>query len=84
MVETTSRTVLSFKTCKQLKIIQLLDEIKEVTNNNADSSLKDQPIRTERADVEEKMRRIKGKYGEEPKEEVLKMYPTVFSALGKL
>ena len=76
VVETASKTVLSLKTCKKLDLIKILDEIKS-SNQTAE-------VKQEKNEMEEKIKTIAGKYGEELKNSIVKLYPEVFNGVGKL
>ena len=79
VVETSSKTVMSLKTCQDLKTIKLLSEVQKDDENEI--AIKNSAIKR---NFDEKLTRIKGKSGKELKEEVLKMYPKLFKGLGKL
>ncbi len=63
VVETSSRTVLSLKTCQDLQIIKLMNEVKT----------------TKSPGVSWKLERIKDKHGQVLKDEVIQMYPKLFN-----
>ena len=83
-METRSKTVISLKTCQVLHTIKLLAEKTEAQQGDPENTYTKQQPLVDIDILQEKMKMIKDKYGEELKEEIQKMYPKVFSGLGML
>ena len=70
-----NKAVLSLATCKKLDLIKVLQEIKsEKTLKNKE---KDE-------EAEAKAQKVDGRNGEELKNAIVKLYPDVFSVMGRL
>ena len=82
---TDSKTVLSLQTCKSLRIIQILNEVKsQKQHDKMDNKMYHQTNEGDEPEVIKKVARIAGKSGKELKEEVVEMYPELFKGSGRM
>ena len=74
------KAVLTLQTCRELGMIQILNELKSKEDNKKE---KDRTS-MERVDTEKKVQMIAGKSETELKQTIMKMYPNIFKNLGKM
>ena len=74
------KAVLTLQTCRELGMIQILNELKSKEDNKKE---KDRTS-MERVDIEKKVQMIAGKSETELKQTIMKMYPNIFKSLGKM
>ena len=70
MAKTDSKTVLSLQTCRELGMIQILNEVTSKEDNKKEKN----ETAMERADIEKRVEMIAGKSGKELKQTIIKMY----------
>ena len=80
MVKEDSKTVLTLQTCRELRMIQILNEVKSKEDNKKEKD----GASMERIDIERKVQMIAGKSEKELKQTILKVYPNLFKVLGKM
>ena len=70
MAKTDFKTVLSLQTCRELGMIQILNEVTSKEDNKKEKN----ETAMERADIEKRVEMIAGKSGKELKQTIIKMY----------
>ena len=70
VAKTDSKTVLSLQTCRELGMIQILNEVTSKEDNKKEKN----ETAMERADIEKRVEMIAGKSGKELKQTIIKMY----------
>ena len=85
IVKTDNKTVLSLQTCKSLRIIQILNEVKSQKQyDKIEDKMQHQTNGGDESEIMTKVARIGGKSGKKQKEEVVEMHPELFKDLGRM
>ena len=70
--------ILGLKSCRGMMLVKIMDEV------NEKSAEKDTDEENQKNIIEENVKRISGKKGDDLKQEILKLHPEVFTGLGRL
>ena len=85
IVKTDSKTVLSLQTCKSLRIIQILNEVKsQKQHDEIEDKNHYQTNGGDESEIMKKVPRLAGKSGKKLKEEIVEIYPALFKGLGRM
>ena len=79
VVKTDFKRILSLQTCRELWIIQILNEV-----TPKDHEKEKHGTSMEKADINKKVEMIAAKSRKELKQTIMKMYPNLFKGLGKM
>ena len=78
VAQTKSKTILGLKSCRDMMLVRIMDEVNEKSvEKNTDEE-------NQKNIIEENVKKISGKKGDDLKQEILKLYPELFTGLGKL
>ena len=78
VAQTKSKTILGLKSCRDMILVKIMDEVNE---KSADKNTDEEH---QKNIIEENVKRISGKKSDDLKQEILKLYPEVFTDLGRL
>ena len=78
VAQTKSKTILGLKSCRDMMLVKIMDEV------NEKSAEKNTDEENQKNIIEENVKRISGKKGDDLMQKILKLYPEVFTGLGRL
>ena len=78
VAQTKSKTILGLQSCRDMTLVKIMDKVNEKsTDKNTDDE-------NQKNITEENVKRLSGKKGDDLKQKILKLYPKVFTSLGRL